>query len=116
MIAERIGQGLAVILAIGAGLHGYGSFLAYSRSDPALAWSVGSAFFALFLAALCIYAEASGAGRGLSLLILAGLLAWFVTVLAFGALIGNVADPRVLYHLAVTAALMARFALRSAAA
>lgn len=111
--SSLIGKALAVILGIGSALHGYGTFLTYARSDPAFAWSLGAALFALFLAALCFHAETVGSpDPGLSRLITIGLVFWFVTVLLFAGAIGNFADPRVLYHLIVTMALVARFGMR----
>jgi exosortase/archaeosortase len=48
-------------------------------------------------------------------IVLFGCVGWAAIVLAFGLVIGNPADPRVLYHFVVSLALAA-FALRGAVA
>jgi len=96
--------GLSVLLLVGAGLHAWGSTLAFKPRTPERAWSLGSAGFATLLAALGLLL----AGRHdalLAVITAAGCLAWVLTVGAFGRAIGNVADPRVVYHLVVGAAL-----------
>lgn len=116
MLAARIGKGLCVILMIGALLHAYGSFLAFDAGSPALVWSLGSGGFAVFLSVLAFYANGFSAPKGLLAIVAAGLAAWFAIVLAFGFAIHNPADPRVLYHLVVSAALIAQLLLRARSA
>lgn len=106
-----IGKGLAIALAVGGLLHGYGSFLAFPTGSPELVWSLGSAAFAIFLAVLAFHAEGAGAAEGSRRILVGGLAAWFATVLGFGLAIGDVGDPRVLYHLVVSAGLVVRFVL-----
>lgn len=91
---------LSVLLLIGAGLHAWGSFVSFRPKTPERVWSLGAAGFAALLAALGWLL----AGRNdpeLSWIVAAGCLGWLVTVGAFGRAIGNIADPRVLYHLVV---------------
>lgn len=116
MLATRIGKSLSVILMIGGLLHAYGSFLAFDAGSPALVWSLGSAGFAIFLGVLAFYANGSGAPKGLITIVAAGLAAWFLIVLAFGFAIHNPADPRVLYHLVVSAALAVQLVRRARSA
>ncbi|MCD2171698.1 hypothetical protein [Rhizobium sp. C4] len=102
----------SAILMIGALLHGYGSFLAFPDRGPALVWSLGSSAFAIFLAAICVLCAYRTTDRALAAVCLAGCLAWVAVVIAFGLSIGNVVDPRVLYH-AVTGLVLAGLALSS---
>lgn len=111
MKLTMIGRILAIILLIGGLLHGYGSLLAYEAGSTARVWSLGSAAFAIFLGALCLHANRRPTDRGLIGLLIVGLAAWLMTVVGFGLSIGNVGDPRVLYHLVVTAALIAELLL-----
>jgi len=106
MTLTMLGRALAVILMIGGLLHGYGSFASYEAGSTALVWSLGSAAFAVFLGALAFHANRRPAERGFIAILIVGLAAWFVTVLGFGLAIGNVVDPRVLYHLVVAAGLV----------
>lgn len=111
MKLTMIGRILAIILVIGGLLHGYGSLVAYEAGSTARVWSLGSAAFAIFLGALSFHANRRPADRGLIGLVVGGLAAWLVTVVGFGLSIGNVGDPRVLYHLVVTAALIVELVL-----
>ena len=95
---------VALILAVGAGLHLWGSLQAFRPNTPERAWSLGAGGFALLLSAIGWV----GAGRhdmALTTLIIIGCIGWIATVVAFGRSIANVADPRVLYHILAAAAL-----------
>lgn len=95
---------LAVLLVLGAGLHGWGSLIAFKPRTPERAWSLGSASFAIFLGVFA-WVVVTESSTPLNWLLAAGCLAWFLTVGAFGRAIGNLVDPRVLYHLVVAAGL-----------
>ena len=95
---------LAVLLLVGAGLHAWGSTIAFKPRTPERAWSLGSAAFATFLAALA-WLLAGRHDHVLNWLLAGGCAAWVLTVGAFGLAIGKMTDPRVLYHLIVAAAL-----------
>lgn len=95
----------ASLLAIGGGLHAYGSMLAFPKGSPARVWALGSAIVPILLAALAAQPVVLG-DWGLRLAVSAGSLAWLVTVAGFGRTIRNILDPRVLYHLVVAAGLV----------
>lgn len=108
MIAELV---LSLVLFIGALLHAYGSFLTFGWGSPELVWSLGSSGFAVLLALLCGLRARRQSDRALSALAAIGCAGWLAVVLSFGFVIGNQADPRVLYHVVVTLLLFA-FAMR----
>lgn len=108
MIAEIV---LSAILFIGALLHVYGSFVTFAWASPELVWSIGSSGLAVLLSALAVLRSRRPRDRALSAIVLSGCVGWAAIVLAFGLVIGNPADPRVLYNLVVSLALAA-FALR----
>lgn len=97
-------------LFVGALLHAYGSFLAFPQKGPALVWSVGASGFAILLSAISILAAYRPADLPLAATALAGAIGWVIVVLCYGWSIGNVADPRVLYH-AITGIVIAALTL-----
>ena len=103
---------LAVLLVIGAGLHGWGSLMAFKTRTPERAWSLGSAAFATFLGAFA-WLLPTAPSVAMSWLLAGGCLAWVLTVGAFGRAIRNLPDPRVLYHLVVAGALIVAVAIRA---
>ena len=105
-MSELIIRGLAVLLLVGAGLHAWGSTIAFKPRTSERAWSLGSAAFATFLAALA-WQLAGRDDPALHWLVAGGCVAWALTVGAFGRAIGKMTDPRVIYHLVVAGALAA---------
>lgn len=95
---------LAVLLLIGALLHAWGSLLAFPPNTPERAWSLGAGGLAILVSALG-WIVASREDAVLAYSVAGGCIAWMATVGAFGRAIGNLADPRVLYHLVVASAL-----------
>ena len=109
MTLQRLERILAAILIVGGLLHAYGSFTAFDTGSVVLAWSLGSAAFAIFLGCVAFEASSERARVSLRRITIAGLLAWGVVVALFGSAIGNFADPRVLYHIIVAALLVLAF-------
>lgn len=108
-----VGRFLSALLALGALLHAFGSFQSFEPGSPGLVWSLGSASFALFLAVLAFYANSAPASKGLLFILMGGLAVWAAIALAFGFAIGAVADPRVVYHVLVSLALVVQLGLLS---
>jgi hypothetical protein len=103
------------LLAIGALLHGYGSYLAYPSLSANLVWAWSGSVAALLLASINLLRVNRPDDRALAWISLAGCLLWIGIVGAFAATLPNPIDPRPLYHLVVTlvlAALSLRTALR----
>ncbi|WP_224701957.1 hypothetical protein [Devosia aquimaris] len=100
-IVVRILSGL---LLVGALLHAWGCLVAFKARTPERAWSLGSAGFAAMLSVLA-WLLAGRDDPALAWVVAGGCALWLLTVSAFGRAIGNLADPRVLYHLVVTVAL-----------
>lgn len=111
-MSELIIRILAVLLLVGAGLHAWGSTIAFRPRTPERAWSLGSAAFATFLAALA-WLIAGRDDQVLDWLLAGGCVAWVLTVGTFGLAIGKITDPRVIYHLAVASALVAASVVRA---
>jgi hypothetical protein len=101
---ELITRAVAVLLLVGALLHAWGSLVAFKPKTPERAWSLGAAGLAVLLSVLG-WVVAAREDAILAFIVAGGCVFWAGTVVAFGRAIGNVADPRVLYHLAAGTAL-----------
>jgi len=107
MTTTRIGRVFAVLLVLSGLLHGYGSLGTYPPASAELAWSLGSAAFAIFLGVLGFQVLEPGMSRLLVHTVISGLVFWMIIVLLFGVSIGNPADPRVVVHLVASIGLAA---------
>jgi peptidoglycan/LPS O-acetylase OafA/YrhL len=109
-IIDRV---FGALLVLGGLLHGFGSFAAHAWPSDTLVWSLSGSLAALLLAALNLLRVGRPGDRTLAVVSLAGCLGWIAVAVAFGLTLGNVLDPRPLYHVVVTVVL-AGFSLRSA--
>jgi hypothetical protein len=96
--AEGIDRAFADFLLISVGGHAYGSLAGYADQPTTLLWSLRTF---------------RPTDRAVAWLTLAGTAFWFGASLMFGRLIGNLFDPRVLFHALVAFGLIL-FGLRSA--
>ena len=81
------------LLAIGALLHGYGSYLAYPSLSANLVWAWSGSVAALLLAAINLLRVNRPDDRALAWISLAGCLLWIGIVGAFAATLPNPARP-----------------------
>ncbi|MEP9371792.1 hypothetical protein [Mesorhizobium sp. KR1-2] len=101
-----------VLLLIGAILHSYGTFIGYPLGSEVFVWSLAGSLAAGLIAVLNILRSRRPGDRALAWICLVSSLCWAGVALAFGRAIGNVVDPRVLWH-AVAALVLAGFSLRT---
>lgn len=87
---------LAILLALGGVGHTLGSFAAYSQKPETLLWSLCATVLAFLLAALNLLRTVRPNDRALAWITVAGMIFYLASVVAFGALIGNYFDPRVI--------------------
>lgn len=111
-MAKAIDGIFAVLLLIGALLHGYGTTTSYPAGSEVLVWSLAASLAAGLIAILNLLRRERPGDRALAGICLAASLAWAGVALAFGRAIGNVVDPRVLWHV-IAALALAMFSLRS---
>lgn len=93
-------------------MHAYGSWEGYRSTPEQLLWAWSGSLAALLLAALNLLRVGRPADRPLAWVCLAGSLAWIAVAMGFGAVIGNVFDPRAVIH-ATNAAVLAAMSIRS---
>jgi hypothetical protein len=110
---RAIDRAFAVLLFVGAILHAYGSFSGYSIGSETLVWSLSGSLAAILLAVLNFLRAGRAEDRALAWITFAGSVGWVAVALGFGAAIGNVLDPRVLWH-AISAGVLAAFSLTTA--
>lgn len=102
----------AVLLLIGALLHGYGTITGYEPGTEVFVWSLSGSLAAALIAVLNLLRRERRGDRALALICLVASLAWVALALGFGAALGNLLDPRVLWH-AIAALVLALFSLKS---
>jgi len=110
---KTIDRIFGVLMVLGGFGHGLGSCQAYHDAPITLLWALSASFAGILLASVNLLRTARPGDRALAWISFAGCLVWSGFVVAFGHLIHNFLDFRVLVNLILTAAL-ALFSLRSA--
>ena len=95
------------LLALSAAGHTAGTLAFYQWPSEIFVWSLGASLAAFLLAAINLLRVNRPADRPLAGICLAGSLGWLALVIAFGVVIGQVLDPRVLMHGVAAAGLTA---------
>jgi Na+-translocating ferredoxin:NAD+ oxidoreductase RnfD subunit len=109
-ILDRV---LACLIGVGGILHGVGSYLGYKHEPVTMLWAFSASLFSLLVAAINLLRASRPADRPLAWIAFAGSLALAASAFSFGALIGNVFDPRALAN-SVAALALAGFSLKTA--
>ena len=112
-MARRVDRVFAALLLVGAILHAYGSFSGYDLGSQTFVWSLSGSFAAALLAVLNFVRADRPGDRTLAWITFIGCLCWIAVAIGFGASIGNIIDPRVLWH-AISALVLVAFSLRTA--
>jgi hypothetical protein len=90
-----------------------GSVAALRNKPDVLVWALSGSLAALLVAALNLMRVNRPADRTLAWVSAAGSIAWTLVAIGFGASIGNVFDPRAMYH-TITGIVLAAFSARTA--
>jgi len=109
-IVDRV---FAWILVLGGLLHGMGSIRMYAHEPLTMLWSLCATLLTLLIAAVNLLRVARPGDHPLAWISFAGSLSWAVAAIAAGVLLGNIFDPRPVWHY-VTALVLAGFSLRAA--
>ena len=80
-----------------------------------LVWALSGSLAALLVAALNLMRVNRPGDGSLAWVAAAGSIAWALVAIGFGASVGNVFDPRALYH-TIAGAALAAFSIRTATA
>jgi hypothetical protein len=108
---KKLEYGLCALLALGGAGHLAGTFAGYEPGTETFAWSLSASAFVFTLVALHLLRLGRPGDWPLALTASVATLAWAAVALMFGRAIGDVLDPRVLIHVAVSL-LLAALALR----
>ncbi len=100
------------LLVLGGILHGVGTFKAYDSASSAFVWSIAASLTAILLATLNLMRVNRERDVMLARVCLIGCLCWAAIALMFNRSIGNMLDPRGLWH-AIVALVLAWFSFQS---
>jgi len=103
-----------VLLLIGSALHSYGSISSYKLGTPELIWALSGSLAGGLTAAINLVRSGRSDDMPVAWISLVASSCWFLVAIGYGAAIGNVLDPRVLWH-AICALALAGFSLRTVA-
>src|SRR5262245_48728690 len=103
-IADRI---LGWLLVLGALLHAGGSIVAARNNPQLLVWALSGSLAALLVASMNLLRVNRPQDRSLAAVCIFGSLGWATGAIGFGLSIGNVFDPRAMYHAIVALSLAA---------
>ena len=106
-----VDKSFAALLFIGAALHAYGSLMGYQLGSEVLVWAFSGSLSAGLIAVLNFVRANRPHDHTLAWIAVGSSLCWAAVALGFGNAIGNLIDPRVLWHVLAALAL-AGFGLR----
>lgn len=111
-MARTVDAIFALLLLIGALLHSYGTLTGYEAGSEVFVWSLAGSLAAALIAVLNLMRRQRDGDKTLAAVCLVASLAWAAVAAGFGAAIGDVLDPRALWHI-IAALGLAAFSLRS---
>jgi hypothetical protein len=94
-----------VLLLVGSGLHALGSISAYRLGSTELVWALSASLAGGLTAVLNLVRAGRPKDTTVAWISLVASLCWAAVAVGFGAAIGNLIDPRVLWHLVCALAL-----------
>lgn len=95
------------LLILGGVGHSLGSFKAYGAKPDELLWSLCGSLFIFLLGIVNLVRAGRDGDRALGWITLVFNLCWLAAVIQFGRVIGNMADPRLIFFLIVMLVVLA---------
>ena len=105
--ATYLDRFFSALLALGAAGHTAGTLAFYQWPSEIFVWSLGASLAGFMLAAINLLRVNRPTDRALAWICVAGSVSWLAIVIAFGVVIGQLLDPRVLMHGVAAAGLIA---------
>ena len=100
---DRIFGGLLILASFG---HTLGTFRLVPYMSGMFVWSLGASLAGTLLGVLNLVRAGRPDDKTLAIITAAGTACWMLLALAFGKSIGNLLDPRVVGHAAISAMLV----------
>ncbi|MGD0642250.1 MAG: hypothetical protein ABSC22_16000 [Roseiarcus sp.] len=111
--AKTLDRVFGALLLVGSALHAFGSISYYRFGAQELVWALSGSLAGGLTAAVNLVRSGRPDDTTLSWIALVASVCWIAVAMGFGAAIGNLVDPRVLWH-AICALALAVFSLRTA--
>jgi hypothetical protein len=92
---KNLDRTLAVLLMLGAVGHTLGSLKTYGDQPIVLLWALCASLLVVLLGAINLLRVSRPADAALAWICVGGMVCWLACTLAFGHLIGNLADFRI---------------------
>ncbi len=112
MSMKLLDKTFGVLLLVGSMLHAYGSMSSYQFGTQELVWALAGSLAGGLTAAINLLRAARPEDTTLAWVAFVASIGWCAVAIGFGAAIGNLFDPRVLWH-AISALALAGFSLRT---
>jgi hypothetical protein len=110
---KNLDRVFGALLLIGSSLHSYGSISTYKLGTQELVWALSGSLAGGLTAVINLIRSGRPEDLPLAWLGAVACMAWFAVAIGYGAAIGNLFDPRVLWH-ATCALVLLVFSLRTA--
>jgi hypothetical protein len=110
---KSLDRGFGILLLIGSALHSYGSISSYKFGTQELVWALSGSLAGGLTAAINIIRSGRPGDMPVAWVSFIASICWFAVAIGYALAIGNVFDPRVLWH-ATCALALAAFSLRTA--
>jgi hypothetical protein len=110
---KTLDQFFGALLLVGSVLHAYGSISSYPLGSPELVWALSGSLAGGLTAVLNLVRAGRPEDTTVAWITFVASLCWAAVAVGFGAAIGNLIDPRVLWHV-VSALALTTFSLRTA--
>jgi hypothetical protein len=110
---KNVDRIFGALLLVGAVLHVYGSISSYPLGSPELVWALSGSLACALTAVLNLVRAARSEDMTIAWIAFVASICWVAVAVGFGAAIGNLIDPRVLWH-AVAALALTVYSLRTA--
>jgi hypothetical protein len=110
---KSLDRAFGILLLIGSALHSYGSISFYKFGSQELVWALSGSLAGGLTAAINIIRSGRPEDMPVAWVSFIASICWFAVAIGYGLAIGNVFDPRVLWH-ATCALALAAFSLRTA--
>jgi hypothetical protein len=111
--AKYLDRTFGMLLLVGSALHSYGSISFYKIGSQELVWALSGSLAGGLTAAINLVRSGRPEDTAIAWVSSIASMCWFAVAIGFGLAIGNVFDPRVLWH-ATCALALAAFSLRTA--